>query len=62
MLMFSPRFICLNLMRYLIVMVALMTTQPIFAFDPTPFWNFKDPALSEQRFLQALARQVVMMR
>jgi tetratricopeptide (TPR) repeat protein len=46
---------CINLLRSFIVMVALMTAQPVFAFDPTPLWNFKDPALSEQRFLQALS-------
>jgi tetratricopeptide (TPR) repeat protein len=44
-----------RLARILLVLASLMTTQPILAFDPTPLWNFKDPALSEQRFLQALA-------
>jgi tetratricopeptide (TPR) repeat protein len=41
--------------RSLLAMITLMTTQSIFAFDPMPLWNFKDTALSEQRFLQVLA-------
>jgi hypothetical protein len=45
----------INLTRLFILLAIFMIAQPVYAFDPTPLWDFKDPAVSEQRFVQALA-------